>query len=75
MGLEEVKEQTKAASCTKIIQCRQDGTPVVLLGAWTGLITSQTESGFAHLNVSYALNANTLTAHAPGKVDTIYNLN
>jgi hypothetical protein len=71
LGLTELKKRAKAAGYlagyTKISRLA-DGGSAVPLDSWNG-VTSDAESGFAHSEVSYILNGNTVIVHKIGRAD------
>jgi hypothetical protein len=72
LGLTELRKRAKAAGYTKISRLA-DGGSAVPLDSWNG-VTSDAESGFAHSEVSYILNGNTVIVRKIGKADIYYGM-
>jgi len=70
LGLSELKKQTKAAGYTKIRRLAAAGTSEPR-DSWDG-VTSDAESGFAHVDVSYVFNGNTVIVRKMEKADIYY---
>lgn len=72
LGLSELKKRAKAAGYTKISRLADAGTSEPL-DSWDG-VTSDTESGFAHVDVSYVLNGNIVIVRKMGRADIYYGM-
>ena len=72
LGLAELKKRAKAAGYTKISRLADAGSAVPL-DSWDG-VTSDAESGFAHADVSYVLNGNTVIVRKMGTADIYYGM-
>jgi hypothetical protein len=72
LGLTELKKRAKATGYTKSSRLA-DAESAMPPHSWDG-VTSDAESGFAHADVSYVLNGNTVIVRKMGKTDIYYGL-